>query len=154
MSELSLNDSVQWSTTYPSCLLGTDWLLTRTVEFFCQTFSFSKPDIFVSFLRHLVKYLQYLCCDVSWNVSIVVTQRQIKKTTSSAMSESRSLGSPTSGVSTVPPGNCRMLTEVTGVITPTSRAPALPTPNSRSVNYQLLLPQGNILKYWDWKFWF
>ena len=125
---------------------------TRTVGFL-PNFFFFQPDIFVPFLRHLSSI--YNTCE-SWNVSIVVTRLQIKKTTSSAMSESRSPGSPTSGASTAPPGSCRMLTEVTGATTPTSRAPALPTPNYRSPNYQLLLPQGKIwnvqIDSWDWIF--
>ena len=140
MSELSLNDSVQWSTSYRSCLLGTD-SQQELLSFLPNFFSF-QPDIFVPFLRHLVKYLQYLWRDVSWNVSIVVTPLQIKKTSSSAMSDSRSPGSPTSGASTAPPGSSRMLTEDTGVITPTSLAPAPPTPDSLSQNYLLRLPQG------------
>ena len=151
MSELSLNDSVQWSTSYPSCPFGTD--SQQELLSFLPNFFIFQPDIFVPFLRHLVKYLQYLCCDVSWNVSIVVTQRQIKKTTSSAMSASRSLGSPTSGASTVPPGNCRMLTEATGATTLTSLAPALQTPDCPSLNCQLHLPRGKTnTKCSDWKF--
>ena len=88
-----------------------------------------------------------VCCDVSWNVSIiVVTQRQIKKTTSSTMSESRSPGSPTSGASTALLGNCRMLTEATGATTLTSLAPALQTPDCPSLNCQRHLPRGKTHK--------
>ena len=58
MSELSLNDSVQWSTSYPLCLLGTDYDSQQELLSFLPNFFIFQPDIFVPFLRHLVKYLQ------------------------------------------------------------------------------------------------
>ena len=93
---------------------------------------------------------------MSWNVSISVTQLRIKKTSSSAMSESRSLEFPTFGASTALLGSCRMWTEVTGAITLTSLAPALLTPNYPSLNCQLHLPRGKIgnvqIESSNWKF--